>query len=164
MRTSAVPNCVMVIARLDAGLLRRRSRLHRADHRGLIEIREHIGAAHQDGRKQHHGEEDVHRRPRDQDLEPLPLRLRQELVIRAGLRIVGVLAGHLDVAAERDGADAVSVSPRCTFNSFGPKPSENVSTRTPFHRASRKWPSSWMKTSTPRTNKNDKQRSHCLQF
>ena len=50
---------------------------------------------------------EVHHRAGDQDLEALPLRLRQELVVRAGLRIVGILAGHLDVAAERDGADAV---------------------------------------------------------
>ncbi len=48
-----------------------------------------------------------------------------------------------------------SVSPRWTLRIFGPNPSENVITRTPFQRASRKWPSSWMKTSTPRTNRND---------
>ena len=47
-----------------------------------------------------------------------------------------------------------SVSPRCTFSSFGPKPSEKVITRTPFQRQSRKWPSSWMNTSTPSTNRN----------
>src|SRR5262245_55648905 len=47
-----------------------------------------------------------------------------------------------------------SVSPRRMLNSFGPKPSENVSTRTPCQRATMKWPSSWTKTSTPRTNKN----------
>ena len=47
-----------------------------------------------------------------------------------------------------------SVSPRWTLRIFGPNPSENVITRTPFQRASRKWPSSWMKTSTPSTNRN----------
>jgi hypothetical protein len=43
----------------------------------------------------------------DQDLEPLPLRLRQELVIFPGRVIFGVLTGHLHVAAERNDADAV---------------------------------------------------------
>src|SRR6185369_5437557 len=46
-----------------------------------------------------------------------------------------------------------SVSPRLTLISFGPKPSENVSTRTPMRRAIRKWPSSCTKMRTPRTNK-----------
>src|SRR4051794_35448639 len=46
-----------------------------------------------------------------------------------------------------------SVSPRLTFSSLGPKPSENVSTRTPMRRAIRKCPSSCTKMSTPRTNK-----------
>src|SRR5688572_30107824 len=62
--------------------------------------------------RQHDGEHDdrqhdVHQRPHDQDLEPLPLRLRQELVRLAGARVVGVLAGHLHVAAEGNCADAV---------------------------------------------------------
>ena len=47
-----------------------------------------------------------------------------------------------------------SVSPRLTFRIFGPKPSENVSTRTPTRRAARKWPSSCTKISTPSTNRN----------
>ena len=38
-----------------------------------------------------------------------------------------------------------SVSPRVKLTSFGPKPSENVSTRTPMRRAIRKWPSSCTK-------------------
>ena len=46
-----------------------------------------------------------------------------------------------------------SVSPRLIFRSFGPKPSEKVRTRTPTRRAIRKWPSSWTKISTPRTNR-----------
>ena len=102
VRTSAVPNLVMMIARPDAGLLGRRPGCTSANHRRPIEIREHVGALHQDDREQDDGEDDVHRRSRDQDLEPLPLRLRQELIVRAGVRIVGVLAGHLHVAAERD--------------------------------------------------------------
>src|SRR6185503_18541070 len=46
-----------------------------------------------------------------------------------------------------------SVSPRLKLSSFGPKPSENVITRTPMRRAIRKWPSSCTKISTPRTNR-----------
>src|ERR1051326_5611714 len=46
-----------------------------------------------------------------------------------------------------------SVPPRLTLTSFGPKPSENVSTRTPMRRAIRKCPSSCTKISTPRTNR-----------
>src|SRR5215203_1973222 len=46
-----------------------------------------------------------------------------------------------------------SVSPRVNDRTLGPNPSENVRTRTPIRRAIRKWPSSWTKISTPRTNK-----------
>src|SRR4051794_21544902 len=46
-----------------------------------------------------------------------------------------------------------SVSPRFTLISLGPKPRENVSTRTPIRRAIRKCPSSCTKMRTPRTNK-----------
>src|SRR5581483_12414261 len=49
-----------------------------------------------------------------------------------------------------------SVSPRLKLKSLGPKPSENVSTRTPCHRATRKCPNSCTNTSTPRTNKKGK--------
>src|SRR6185437_2301970 len=45
-----------------------------------------------------------------------------------------------------------SVSPRCVLSSFGPKPSEKVSTRTPMRRAIRKCPSSCTNTRTPSTN------------
>src|SRR4029079_10663606 len=44
-----------------------------------------------------------------------------------------------------------SVSPRRTLRSFGPNPSENVSTRTPMRRAMRKCPSSCTKIRTPST-------------
>ena len=47
-----------------------------------------------------------------------------------------------------------SVSPRRTLMSFGPNPSENVRTRTPYQRATRKCPSSCTKIRTPRTNRN----------
>src|SRR5688572_9119514 len=39
--------------------------------------------------------------------------------------------------------------------STGPKPIENRSTPTPTHRATRKWPSSWIRISTPITTTND---------
>src|SRR5438128_963320 len=47
-----------------------------------------------------------------------------------------------------------SVPPRLMEISFGPKPSENVSTLTPMRLAIRKWPSSCTKISTPRTKRN----------
>src|SRR3954465_5157556 len=37
--------------------------------------------------------------------------------------------------------------------SAGPNPSENVNTRTPAQRATRKWPSSWKNTTIVRTNR-----------
>ncbi len=52
-------------------------------------------------------EREVHHRAHDQHLESLPLGLGQELVRGAGASVLGCFAGHLDVAAERDGADAV---------------------------------------------------------
>ena len=45
--------------------------------------------------------------PMIEDLEPLPLGLRHELVGPPAARVVGRLARHLHVAAERDRADAV---------------------------------------------------------
>src|SRR6187402_3552072 len=47
-----------------------------------------------------------------------------------------------------------SVSPRVKPTRRGPKPSENLSTLTPTRRAMTKWPSSWTKIRTPRTNRN----------
>ena len=43
----------------------------------------------------------------EEDLKALPLRLGEELVRLTRAWIFGVLAGHLDVAAERNGTDAV---------------------------------------------------------
>jgi len=59
-------------------------------------------------------EQDVHGRSHDQHLEPLPFALREEFVlppddvaVLVALDVVGILARHLDVAAERQRADAV---------------------------------------------------------
>ena len=95
------------IAKLQAGRLRDGVGLERADDDGLCLEGRHLRAL-----VEHHGHNDerehqVHHRAHDQNLETLPLRLRQKLVVRAGARVLGVFAGHLDVAAERDGADAV---------------------------------------------------------
>ena len=72
--------------------------------------------------------------------------------ILAFLFVLGVLVfvhelGHF-VAARRIGVRVLTFS-----LGFGPKPSENVSTRTPMRRAMRKCPSSCTKISTPRTNR-----------
>ena len=80
---------------------------HGADDDRLLRERGHVGALIEHDRHHDQRQRQVHDRAHDQDLEPLPLALRQELVRRAGARVFGVLAGHLDVAAERDRADAV---------------------------------------------------------
>ena len=66
-----------------------------------------LGAVHQHAGGDHHGEDQVHQRSHDEDLEPLPLALRQEFVVAARARVVGIFAGHLHVAAERDRADYI---------------------------------------------------------
>ena len=87
--------------------------IERRQLRALIQHRGH----HQPGQRQ------VHDRAHHEHLESLPLRLRQELVRGAGAVVFGILAGHLDVAAERDRG---SGSTRCrrgvNDKSFGPKP------------------------------------------
>ena len=124
-----------------------------ADDDRLLLERRHLRALVEHDRHHDDRQHEVHHRAHDEDLEALPFRLRQELVGRAGARVFRVLAGHLHVAAERDGADAVlGVAAAERRASFGPKPSENVSTRTPMRRAIRKCPSSCTKISTPRTN------------
>ena len=51
-------------------------------------------------------------------------------------------------------ATTYSVSPTVRVNSDGPNPIENFSTFTPSHFATAKWPSSWMKISTPSSSTN----------
>ena len=79
-----------------------------ADDRRLILVDRDFSALVQHDRRQHHREGEVHHRAHDQDLESLPLRLRQELVGRDPCAAVfGRFAGHLDVAPERQRANAV---------------------------------------------------------
>ena len=70
-------------------------------------IRGHLGALREHNRHDDDCEQDVHHGTHDEHLEPLPFRLRQELVWRAAARIVHALAGHLHVAAEGNRADGV---------------------------------------------------------
>ncbi len=81
---------------------------HRADHDGSVLKEGHFGAFIEEDDGEHdHGEREVHHRAHHQDLEALPFRLREELVRGAGAGVFRGLAGHLDVAAERNRADAV---------------------------------------------------------
>ena len=95
------------IARPDVHFRRGRSRTDAADDRRLILVRALLHALIQHDREEHERQQEVHHRSHDEDLEPLPLRLRQELVGAAGGSFFGRLARHLDVAAERQRADAV---------------------------------------------------------
>ena len=102
------------VAGPDVGFRRRRVRHHDADDRRLILVRRDFGALIQHDRREDQREHDVHRRSHDEHLEPFPLALRQELVrsphdltVRVALDILGRVAGHLHVAAERERADAV---------------------------------------------------------
>ena len=63
----------------------------------------------EDGEVEQHREEHVHRRPGDDDDDPLPQRLRLEgaLAILGEDRLLPVLLEHLHEAAEREDADAV---------------------------------------------------------
>ena len=67
---------------------------------------------------------------------------------------VGV-AEELDVAAERDRRESFQRVPCRSLkpNSSGPKPIEKAFTPTPHQRPTRKWPSSWTKTTMVRTNR-----------
>ncbi len=111
-----------LVAWQDPRLLRRRVGLHGADDDCLLRERGDVGAlieheSHHDQRQRQ-----VHDRPHDQDLEALPLAFREEFVRRAGARVFGVLAGHLDVAAERDRADAVLGVPAAEFQQLWAEP------------------------------------------
>ena len=81
--------------------------LEAADHHRLSSKAGSLRALQQDERHDDDGQGQVHHRPHHQHLEPLPFRLREELVRRPGPRVFRSLARHLDVAAERNRADAV---------------------------------------------------------
>src|SRR5438874_334326 len=95
------------IARPDVRFRRRRSRGDAAHDRRLIFVRALLDALIQDDGEENECEQEVHHRSHDEDLEPFPLRLREELVGAPGRSFLGRLAGHLHVAAERQRADAV---------------------------------------------------------
>ena len=109
------------VAWTQTHLLGRRSGHDRSNHRRLVAVGEDFGALRQHERRHDHGEHDVHQRSHDQDLEPLPLGLGEKLVGLARPRVVRVLARHLDVTAERDGADAVFRVAAREFQDLGPE-------------------------------------------
>ena len=57
------------------------------------------------------------------------------------------------IQARRYDAGGIAVGGRFQVNSFGPKPMEKHNTRTPDHRATRKWPASCRIINTPMTRK-----------
>jgi hypothetical protein len=95
------------IAPLDTALLGWRSSHDGADHRRLVLIDRDLRALRQHHRHHDHGQDDVHGRSHDQNLEALPFGPRQELVGRPAPGVIRILARHLDVAAERNGGNAV---------------------------------------------------------
>jgi hypothetical protein len=80
---------------------------HPADHGGGIENRRIFVVHHEDADQQKDGQHDVHGGAGDGDEEAVPAGVREEFRRIAGALVHGILAAHLDVAAERDGADAV---------------------------------------------------------
>ena len=88
----------------------------------------------------------------------------ERIAMRAPTDLLGKARGSVDLVSSPStpspsiltkppsgmAASTYSVSPRRNPNRVGPKPIENFSTFTPFHLASRKWPSSWMKMTKPR--------------
>ena len=85
----------------------RGTRRDHADDGRAVEIQRHLAALRQHHSENEHRQQQVHHRSHDEHLESLPLRLRQELVGRAGPGLVRRFARHLHVAAERQRADAV---------------------------------------------------------
>ncbi len=74
---------------------------------GVVVERRKLRALQQDEGHDDDRQGEVHHRAHHEHLEPLPLRLGQELVGGPRAGIFRGLAGHLDVAAERNRADAV---------------------------------------------------------
>ena len=68
------------IAGRDVGSLGRRPGRHDADDDRLILVHRDLGAVVENDRQDDDRQQQVHHRPGDEHLEPLPLRLRQELV------------------------------------------------------------------------------------
>ena len=94
------------VADLEAGGGGPRARLHMPDDRSnALQIR-NLDPGHENDRDQGHGEDDVHRRPRQIDQESLPPWLVQKFPrIRGDLP--RIFATQLDVAAERQKRDSI---------------------------------------------------------
>ena len=93
-----------MIADSQAGLRRRLSRTHFADHRALDQ---QFFARHVDCGDERHRDQQIHERSGEKDQKALPFRLRQKLPRIARLILFGRIAGHAHVAAEGDEGDAV---------------------------------------------------------
>ncbi len=96
-----------LVAPPDAGRLGGRLGHDASDDGRLGLVGRHLGTLVQDASQDDHGQHDVHRRPHDEDQEAIPLAPRQKLFRSTIPGLVRILAGHLHVTAERDGADAV---------------------------------------------------------
>ena len=59
-------------------------------------------ADHEEAGEHRHGQNDVHGRPGEQDDQTLPARLALETARIAGVLVAGLLAHHLDVAAQQN--------------------------------------------------------------
>src|SRR5262245_9196868 len=93
---------------------RRRAFRNSADDGRLILVDALLDALIEHQGREQDREQDVHGRSHDQHLEPLPFALREEFVLTpddvavlVAFDVVRILAGHLDVATEREGAAAV---------------------------------------------------------
>ena len=95
------------VALLDTGLGRWRIVQYPSDHCRLVEKHRMLVVHHEHAGEERDGQDDVHGRTGDGDHEALPARMRHEFVGRAAARFQRVLARHLDVTAQRQGADAV---------------------------------------------------------
>ena len=82
-------------------------RLQPSDDGGTFLISRFLIAVHIQARQQDDGKHDVHRGSHHGDDKALPARLGLKLVGVAGGGFVGIFAGHLDVAAERQQAHPV---------------------------------------------------------
>ena len=100
---------------------------HPSNDRRLLEENRVFVVHHEHDGKESDSQENVHRRPGDGNHEALPARMRHEFVGRAAARFQRVLARHLDVAAERQGADAVvGVAAAKTSQTFTEADGENI--------------------------------------
>ncbi len=105
---------------------------------------------HGDAGHQAEGEDEVGEGASEGDEDALPAGMRVE-VAGIGGRFAGIVAGHLDVAAEGEQGDAVVGVAAAKPKSRLPKPMEKTSTRMPQSLATAKWPNSCTRTMMPST-------------